>query len=287
VSTPVLGAVEAALGTRVSAARPVGGGCINAALRVELADGRTVFLKHAGGDRAAAMYRAEARGLEWLGAGPLRVPAVVALGDGEQPFLALEWVEAGRPGPGHDEALGRGLAGLHAIGAPSFGLDHDNWVGAVEQPNDPLPDWPGFYLERRLEPFLRRAVDLGYMAPRAVCLLERLAARIHELCGPPEPPARLHGDLWGGNAMSGPEGEPVLIDPAVYGGHREVDLAMMRLFGGFSERAFAAYAEAAPLAAGHGERLELYQLMPLLVHAILFNGHYGAAAERVLARYAG
>ena len=87
--------------------------------------------------------------------------------------------------------------------------------------------------------------------------------------------------------MSGPAGEPVLIDPAVYGGHREVDLAMMRLFGGFSERTFAAYAEAAPLAEGHGERVELYQLMPLLVHAILFNGHYGGGAERVLARYAG
>jgi len=287
MSAPALGAVEAALGTGVRAARPVGGGCINAALRAELADGRVVFLKHRGGVDAAAMYRAEARGLDWLAPGPLRVPAVVGLGAGDEPFLALEWIEAGRPAPGHDEALGRGLAGLHAIGAPGFGLDRHNWVGAVEQPNDPLPDWPAFYLERRLAPFLRRAVDLGHMPARASGLLERLGARIHELCGPPEPPARLHGDLWAGNAMSGPAGEPVLIDPAVYGGHREVDLAMMRLFGGFSERTFAAYAEAAPLAEGHGERVELYQLMPLLVHAILFNGHYGGGAERVLARYAG
>jgi fructosamine-3-kinase len=117
--------------------------------------------------------------------------------------------------------------------------------------------------------------------------LERLRARLPDLCGPAEPPARLHGDLWGGNAMTDAEGRPVLIDPAAYGGHREVDLAMMRLFGGFGAGAFAAYAEADPLAGGHQDRVELYQLYPVLVHVVLFGGGYAGSAERILRRYAG
>ena len=108
---------------------------------------------------------------------------------------------------------------------------------------------------------------------------------LDELCGPPEHPARLHGDLWGGNAMTAADGAPVLVDPAAYGGHREVDLAMMRLFGGFSERVFAAYAEAHPLADGHEERVALYQLYPLLVHVLLFGGAYVRSAQRALRAY--
>jgi fructosamine-3-kinase len=109
--------------------------------------------------------------------------------------------------------------------------------------------------------------------------------RIADLAGPPEPPARLHGDLWGGNVLAGADGRARLIDPAAYGGHREVDLAMLRLFGAPSERVFAAYAEAAPLADGHDERVALWQLFPLLVHAALFGGSYGASVERAAVRY--
>ena len=114
-----------------------------------------------------------------------------------------------------------------------------------------------------------------------------MCARLPELCGPAEPPARLHGDLWGGNAIADEHGEPVLIDPAVYGGHREIDLAMMRLFGGFGARCFAAYDEAYPLADGHAERVALYQLYPLLVHVNLFGGGYVASVERVLQQLVG
>ncbi|HEV8547695.1 MAG TPA: fructosamine kinase family protein, partial [Polyangiaceae bacterium] len=137
----------------------------------------------------------------------------------------------------------------------------------------------------RLEPQLRRASDAGRVTAALRRRFEELFARLPELVGPEEPPARLHGDLWGGNLHVDEQGAPCLIDPAAYGGHREVDLAMMRLFGGFSERVFSAYAESFPLAAGHAERTDLYQLYPLLVHVNLFGGGYGASVERALSRY--
>jgi fructosamine-3-kinase len=253
-----------------------------------LADGRELFVKHRA-DAPARMYAAEAAGLAWLAeAGALRTPAVVAVGDDVPPrFLALEWIPRGRPAPGHDEALGRGLAALHRAGADAFGLDRDNFIGSLPQANAPAGDWPAFYAERRLEPMARAAVEAGALGRGFLAGLERLRARLPDLCGPAEPPARLHGDLWGGNAMAGPDGGPVLVDPAVYGGHREVDLAMMRLFGGFGERVAAAYAEAHPLAEGHEDRVELYQLYPVLVHVVLFGGGYARSAERILRRFAG
>lgn len=230
------------------------------------------------------MYPAEAAGLAWLaGAGAIRVPGVLHADDA---VLALEWITPGRPGPGHDERLGLGLAALHRAGAPSFGLGADGFIGTIPQSNAPLPDWPAFYGERRIAPVARRAHARGLLDAAAMAGVERLIARLPDLCGPPEPPARLHGDLWGGNAMADEAGAPVLVDPAAYGGHREVDLAMMRLFGGFSAAVFAAYAEAHPLAPGHEERVDLYQLYPLLVHVALFGAGYVPGVERVLGRYA-
>jgi fructosamine-3-kinase len=287
VSEELLAAVAASARAAVVSARPVAGGDVNRAAQVTLADGRCLFVKHRPG-APGAMYRAEADGLAWLrAANALRLPRVVAVGEGEPAFLALEWVERGPPGPGYDERLGRGLAALHRAGAPGFGLAHDNWIGPLPQPNGPCPTWPEFYATRRLQPMARAAAERGLLPARVRAGVERLAGRLQDLCGPPEPPARLHGDLWGGNAMSDAAGEPVLVDPAAYGGHREMDLAMMRLFGGFSERVFAAYAEEFPLAPGHEDRVGLYQLYPLLVHVALFGGAYAGSVERVLERYAG
>jgi len=254
---------------------------------MSLADGRELFVKHRPG-APAGMYPAEAAGLAWLAeARALRTPAVAAVGDDRAPrFLALEWIGRGRPARGHDEALGRGLAAVHRAGAPEFGWPEDNFIGSLPQPNGPLASWPDFYAERRLEPMARAAVDAGALDPGFLAGLERLRARLPDLCGPPEPPARLHGDLWGGNAMTDAAGAPVLIDPAVHGGHREIDLAMMRLFGGFGEAVFAAYAEAHPLADGHRDRIELLQLYPVLVHVVLFGGGYARSAGRILSRYA-
>jgi fructosamine-3-kinase len=275
-------AIARALGTAVRSGRAVSGGDINQAEELTLADGRVVFAKT---NRHAdpAMFPAEARGLAWLAeAGALRVPRVLAVSGEEPSFLVLERIVPARRQPGFDEALGRGLAALHRFGAGQFGLDHDNFIGRLPQSNQPAPTWAQFYRARRIEPQLRRAADQGLASARMLRGGERLLAAMEELVGPPEPPARLHGDLWGGNLLVDETGAPCLIDPAVHGGHRELDLGMMRLFGGFGARVFDAYDEAYPLAPGHEERVPLYQLYFLLVHVNLFGGSYVGSVERAL-----
>ena len=281
-------ALARALDARVLAADPLPGGCINRSLRVRLADGRTLFVKHRDGV-PEGFYRAEADGLAWLAEpGALRLPEVAAVADEEEPpFLALEWIAEGAPAGDHDGRLGRGLAALHRAGAPAFGATRDGWIGTLPQPNGPLPGWPEFYAVRRLEPLTRTAVDAGELPRGTGRRLGRLLERLDDLAGPAEPPARLHGDLWSGNAMADADGRPVLVDPAPYGGHREVDLAMMRLFGGFSPAVFRAYGEEHPLAPGHEDRVPLYQLYPLLVHVVLFGAMYAARVDAALGRYVG
>ena len=278
-------AIGAVLGSGVEAARPLSGGDINQAYAVTLADGRGLFIK-TNARSPRGMFAAEARGLGWLAGGALRVPRVIAASapDDAAQFLALELIAEGAPARDFDERLGRGLAALHRQTPAGFGLDHDNFVGRLAQANAPLPTWVEFFRDRRLEAQLRLAVDEGLASGRMRRGFERLFAALDELCGPPEPPARLHGDLWGGNLMTDVMGEPCLIDPAVYGGHREIDLAMMKLFGGFGPRVFAAYQEAWPLADGYRERVALYQLYPLMVHVNLFGGGYVASVESALAQ---
>lgn len=276
------GALGALLGTEVAALCELAGGDVCAAWQVTLASGDRCFAKRPRRE-TPGMPDCEARGLAWLAeAGALRVPAVRATSES---ILVLEWIESGPPGDGFDEALGRGLAALHRAGAEHCGFEADNFIGPLPQSNTPGSDWAEFYARERLEPQLRRAREAGRLsaafARRAAPLLDRLAA----VAGPPEPPARLHGDLWGGNCMVDARGDPVLVDPAVYGGHREVDLAMMRLFGGFSQRVFDAYAEVAPLAEGAAERVPLYQLYPRLVHLNLFGGSYLPGVEQGFERY--
>jgi fructosamine-3-kinase len=268
-------------------ARRVGGGDINEAWHVTLAEGGEAFVKTRA-DAVPGEYATEVEGLAWLAEpGTLRTPRVLEVGDD---YLALEWIEPGRMDTAGAEELGRGLATTHAAGALSFGDSRSGVVadfGSLCLPNEPTVDWPSFYAERRLRPLARLADERGAPSDTGFRAVERVCERIDELAGPPEPPARLHGDLWGGNVMADTEGRPWLIDPSAYGGHREVDLAMLRLFGAPSERVFAAYADVAPLAEGWGDRVRLWQLLPLLVHAVLFGGAYPAAAERVARHYAG
>jgi fructosamine-3-kinase len=155
----------------------------------------------------------------------------------------------------------------------------------VPLPNGSQPDWPTFFAERRILPFVRRAVDRGALSPDESTTFDRLCDRLDDLAGPAEAPARIHGDLWSGNVLWGADGEAWLVDPAAHGGHRETDLAMLSLFDTSNPRMFAAYDEAAPLAAGWPDRVALHQLHPLLVHAVLFGRAYGAQATELARRY--
>src|SRR4051794_26732899 len=263
-------------------ARRVGGGDINDAYEVRLEDGRRAFVKTRA-DAQPGEYETEASGLRWLAEpGALAVPAVV---EATPEHLALEWVDSGA---GYDiEVLGRGLAELHAAGAPAFGGLPPGAPGPLRI--GPLPfelgeaeAWPEHYARMLLT--LVPDAGLSSAGRRAV---ESVCERLGDLAGPPEPPARLHGDLWSGNVLAGSDGRPWPIDPAAYGGHREVDLAMLQLFGSLGPRFLEAYEEVSPLAPGHEDRVALYQLLPLLVHAVLFGGGYAGSVERAARRYAG
>ena len=270
-------------GLGVTAAHPVSGGDIAESFRLETADG-PLFLKTRA-DVMGGLFEREAAGLRALrAAGAVAVPEVISA---EPSGLVLEWIDVGRRSPSSDATLGPELAALHRVTGPHYGGLDDVPTGYLgSQPVDlsPTVSWPEFFVDRRVRPLTRRAIELGRLDPSAASHVERAAGRAAELCGPPEPPALLHGDLWAGNRLVDRTGRNVLIDPAVYWGHREVDLAMMRLFGGFGPDTFATYDEAFPLADGWAQRIEWYQLPPLLVHAILFGGSYGDAALGVLRR---
>lgn len=217
------------------------------------------------------------------------VPGVLATGS-EPAFLALRWIEPGRLSPAGADRFGARLAAMHALAAPAHawlpGSRSHQRIGSLGLAAEPGQDWAEIYAEQRLRPLARIAGQRGSLDSRGAAAVEAVCDRITELAGPPEPPARLHGDLWSGNLHADRSGEGWLIDPSAQGGHREMDLAMLRLFGApGGERIFDSYQEAAPLAEGHADRVALWQLQPLLVHAALFGGGYGAAAERAAGRY--
>ena len=298
VRTGLEAALSARHGTRVTigAARPVSGGCIHHALKVETDHG-PCFLKW---DRGAAGsgFGAEARGLDALREAAeeeelLAVPEVLGVGEAEGDdagWLALEYLPPSPHAPDHDRRLGRGLALLHARPAPGFGWPETNRIGPLPQPNPAAPSWPDFWADARLTPQLRATRDEGGLDPGDVDLLERVVAAVPAALAPVAdvPPQLVHGDLWSGNVHPGPDGRPVLVDPAAYRGHGEVDLAMARLFGGFGGDVFAAYRDVLPGPAGFDEvRCPLYQLYWLLVHVRLFGRSYlgrtRSAARAVLA----
>ena len=283
-------AIGEALGAAVTRGSHVGGGDVAESHRVDLDDGRVVFAKT---HRRAppGFFTTEAAGLEWLrAADAVAIPQVLAVSDGDAQrgvpnHLVLEWIDDGRSVSGSDETLGRELANLHAAGAGCFGREDRRTTGSRGLPNEPCESWAEFFATQRLLPLARIARDERAMSMAAVDGLELIAVRLSDLGGTPEPPARLHGDLWAGNRMVDRSGRSWMIDPAAHGGHREFDLAMMRLFGGFGAGCFVAYDEVSPLADGWQDRVQLHQLAPLVVHAIKFGGGYVAAAESAIARY--
>ncbi|MEV6906156.1 fructosamine kinase family protein [Amycolatopsis sp. NPDC051071] len=250
----------------------------DAVTEVVLDSGDTVVVKRGHARGAAA---AEAAGLRWLGAsGAVRVPEIRG-DDGD--WLVTELVGGGRPTHHAADRLGRGLAALHASGAPAFGSPPpggpaEAWIGLAPMDNATGKDWPRWYAEHRVLPYLRHAVDEGTLDGEEAAVIERACARLPDVAGPAESPARLHGDLWSGNVLWGAV-DAWLIDPAAHGGHRETDLAMLQLFGcPLLDRVLAAYQEAAPLADGWTERIGVHQLFPLLVHTVLFGRSYAGQA---------
>jgi len=281
----VAGRAEQLLGSAVVATAPVAGGDISTAVKLRLSNGRTAFLKtltHA----PPRFFAAEAAGLRWLADGAadggVATPEVLAVDDD---CLILEWIEAGRPHAESASRFGRALAATHARGADTFGAPDDGYIGRLPLANRALPTWAEFYAERRIAPYLKVLRDKGIVSADDAATVEAAVARGASVV-PDEAPARLHGDLWNGNVIWANDDRAVVVDPAAYGGHREVDLAMLALFGlPQLPQVMAAYDEAAPLADGWEDRLGFHQLFPLLVHACLFGGQYGARAAKVAQRY--
>lgn len=272
----------------------VSGGSISRAYRLSTDKGTYFFKGHE--DAPPGFFAAEARGLERLGreAKRLRIPRVFGWEGPDKRgtgWILMEWIESDIRGLSSKQAaekLGRGLAEIHRSTAQAYGLGEDNFIGILPQPNGWYTSWTDFYRERRLMPQIRLASERGLLPGRRSRLLDRLCERLDQWLKHPDlRPALLHGDLWSGNAMTDSGGTPCLIDPAVYYGDREVDLAFSELFGGFPSRFYDAYNEVYPLPPGFSERKPLYQLYYLLVHLNLFGESYGPAVDRIAERYAG
>jgi fructosamine-3-kinase len=268
----------------ITAARPVAGGDINKAYRLETAGGGSYFIKTNAAPLARQMFEAEAKGLAALSSPCiLRTPAVLGFGStSEGSYLLLDFIETGYRPNGFWEDFGASLAKLHRSSSSSFGFDHDNFIGSLPQRNHRHDDWPKFYTEERLLPQLAIAKQLGLLQSPDFQRFDLLFKKLPDRC-PKEPPALTHGDLWSGNFLCDAQGLPVLIDPAASYSHREMDLAMSRLFGGFERPFYRSYEEEWPLERGFEQRLPVYQLYFLLVHVNLFGGSYVRQVREVLA----
>ena len=285
--------LEGALGP-VRSVRAVGGGDVSRAARVE-ADAGAFFAKWGAGD-AGRTYLAEAAGLGALSraAGPdLEVPAPLVARDAAGPdggtaegVLVLPWLEAGRASDGDWRRFGAALAGLHRAPAPGdgYGWDADNWIGSKPQQNGWTDDWPAFFGERRLQAQAETVRQRGAWDASWDRMLGRLVGRLGEVLPSSPPRSLVHGDLWSGNALALEGGRFALVDPAVYVGHREVDLAMTELFGGFAPAFYDGYRGAWPLEDGYPERREVYNLFHLTNHLTHGPG-YRRPVESTLRRF--
>lgn len=273
------------LETEITGVSHVGGGDINQARMLTTPKG-AFFLKMNTGNHAARMFETEAKGLDLLHrTGALRIPNVIASGDTEGgAFLLLEFIETGKRSSDFWEIFGASLAALHRRTSQQFGLDHSNFIGSLPQSNHFHHTWSGFYVHERLQPQLDLALKSNRLQSSDARQFEKLYQKLPELC-PFESPALIHGDLWSGNFLVGDDGRPVLIDPSVSYSHREMDLAMSRLFGGFDRPFYRSYEEAFPLAPGFEQRLPVYQLYYLMVHVNLFGGGYVGSVRSVLRQF--
>ncbi len=277
--------IENSLNDRIISRTSVGGGCISNAERLEMKSGKTYFLKSGASN---LMFINEANGLREL-AKPIviKVPQVIVA---EKEFILLEFIRQGFKKKDFFELFGRQFARLHRFHGERFGFCEDNFIGSSPQLNiateEEVNDWISFYMNKRLLFQLHLAEENGFATEKLRKGFQLLENRIETILeGSIEEPSLMHGDLWGGNYLSDENGNPVLIDPAVYYGHREADLAMTKLFGGFSSEFYSAYHEEFPLKEGADYREDLYKLYHVMNHLNLFGMGYYSQAERLLWKY--
>jgi fructosamine-3-kinase len=270
----------------ITGSAAVQGGDINQCYRLETSRG-AFFIKVNASIFGLDFFEKEARGLILLAnTGAIRVPR--PLFDGkfhQQVYLVMEALTKGEPVADFWERFGTSIAALHGHHADRFGLEYPNYIGKLHQFNQQHDSWHDFYSNERIMRLVYKAHDRQMLDSTNVTEAEAICAKLKNLI-PEEKPSLLHGDLWSGNYTVADDGAPAVFDPAVYYGHREMDLAMARLFGGFDQRFFAAYETAAPLQPGAAERVPLFQLYPLLVHLLLFGGGYRKQVEDVLHKFA-
>ena len=275
--------VEAVVGAELADATALSGGCVGDVYRVTTGDGRRLVAKvDAAGTETLAV---EGRMLQDLAdGGAVPVPAVIGCGDG---VLVMEYVA--HDGQGSDDAqvdLAAKVAALHDIRGPGFGYGYDTVIGGLPQPCPREDSWVEFFRRHRLEAMATQAFDVGRLPERDLERVRALGARLGEWLDEPEYPSLLHGDLWGGNVLVDRGRVAALIDPAVYHGHPEVELAFGTMFGTLGPCFFEEYRRRRRLDDGFFEtRRELYNLYPLLVHVRLFGGSYLASARATLGRF--
>lgn len=270
--------------------RSVSGGDINEARLITLSDGRSVFLKENTRSNCRS-FEAEQRGLAAIKqTNTVRVPEVIGVGvAGESSYLMMEYLRAAAPRPDYWERFGRGLASMHMAGTAEwtpggrYGFTWDNYIGAGKQRNDVTEDWIPFFREYRLSPLFQRVSH--YFSASEKKAAQSLLDHLDEYLPEPAFPSLLHGDLWGGNFVTGPDGQAWLIDPAVYVGHAEADLAMTELFGGFAPAFYDAYKEVNPIMPGYADRRDLYNLYHLLNHLNLFGRSYFGSVMQIVRRF--
>lgn len=281
----ILPYITSCLGERVMNARPVSGGDISSAYRVDTATGQ-YFLKVNNAPFALEMFYSEQEGLQAIEESKtIAVPHVHLAGSiNGQAFLLMDLVESKRPNLSDYQRLGSQLAGLHQCSQADFGFSSDNFIGSLPQQNHPHTNWAEFYWFERILPQLQLALRDGLIQSQMIPEEERAITLFREISGDIKP-ALLHGDLWGGNYLIATDGTPYLIDPAVYYGHSMVDIAMSRLFGGFGAEFYDAYHEIIPQSTHYDTQIELYQLYYLLVHLNLFGSGYYSSVSSILKRY--
>jgi protein-ribulosamine 3-kinase len=264
--------------------RLIAAGNINQGVYLRSKKGSEYFLKLNFQPELSDIFEKEANGLQLMADNtPLKVPKVSHFGKlGERNFLLMEWIPGGYPSQTYWEDLGTGLAQMHMATRNAFGLDTTNYIASLPQNNTSTLDWAGFFIRKRLDVLIGKAYYENLIDKSFLKTFQSIYPKLEDDFFPKEKPALIHGDLWSGNVITDKGGSPVLIDPAIYYGHREMDLAFSQLFGGFDDTFYRSYEAVFPLEPEFDRRIPVYNLYPLLVHVLLFGRSYLPAVQKTV-----